>query len=131
MKTSSELKTASLNVLISEFTESAVRQAELQDDAEFENEDDIEAISREIYWGWEIRDEILARGADGTAALLGLFAYPSMQVKLSAAKAVLHAEPNRAREMIEAIAYASHPPQSGDAGMCLSFIDKQYPWQKE
>lgn len=131
MMTSSGLKQASLNALISEFTASAVRQAIAMDDAEHENEDDIQAINQEITWGWEVGYEILSRGDDGVVQLLALFNYQNMQVRLSAAKAVRHVEPQKARAMIEAIANAFHPPQSGDAGMCLSSIDKTYPWQKE
>lgn len=130
MITSSGLKLASLNVLIDEFAASAVRQAEAQEDVEPGNEDDYEAVNREIAWGWEVRDEILLRGQDGVVELITLFSHPDMQVKLCAAKAIMDIEPLEARRMVEWIANEAYPPQSGDAGMCLLYIDRKLPWQK-
>lgn len=71
----------------------------------------------------EIADELKARDGDQRSALLSLFEYPNMQVRLQAAKLTLAVAPVKAREQLEAIASSKWFPQAGDAGMCLSFLD--------
>lgn len=71
----------------------------------------------------EIADELKSRDGDQRSALLSLFEYPNMQVRLQAAKLTLAVAPVQAREQLEAIASSKWFPQAGDAGMCLSFLD--------
>ncbi|QLH70976.1 DUF2019 domain-containing protein [Rhodopseudomonas palustris] len=71
----------------------------------------------------EIADELKSRDGDQRTALLSLFEYPNMQVRLQAAKLTLAVAPMEARQQLEAIASSKWFPQAGDAGMCLSFLD--------
>ncbi|NEW92991.1 DUF2019 domain-containing protein [Rhodopseudomonas sp. BR0M22] len=71
----------------------------------------------------EIADELKARDGDQRTALLSLFEYPNMQVRLQAAKLTLAVAPVKAREQLEAIVSSKWFPQAGDAGMCLDFLD--------
>ncbi|WP_047308481.1 DUF2019 domain-containing protein [Rhodopseudomonas palustris] len=71
----------------------------------------------------EIADELKSRDGDQRTALLSLFEYPNMQVRLQAAKLTLAVAPVEARRQLEAIASSKWFPQAGDAGMCLSFLD--------
>lgn len=71
----------------------------------------------------EIADELKSRDGDQRSALLSLFEYPNIQVRLQAAKLTLAVAPVNAREQLEAIASSKWFPQAGDAGMCLSFLD--------
>lgn len=71
----------------------------------------------------EIADELKSRDGDQRSALLSLFGYPNMQVRLQAAKLTLAVAPVEARRLLEAIASSKWFPQAGDAGMCLSFLD--------
>ena len=71
----------------------------------------------------EISNELKAREGDQRVALLSLFEYPNMQVRLQAAKLTLAVAPTEARQQLEAIAATKWYPQAGDAGMCLSNLD--------
>ncbi|OPF94115.1 hypothetical protein I8G32_01938 [Rhodopseudomonas palustris] len=71
----------------------------------------------------EIADELKARDGDQRTALLSLFEYPNMQVRLQAAKLTLAVAPVKAREQLEAIVSSKWFPQAGDAGMCLDLLD--------
>lgn len=71
-----------------------------------------------------VEDELKSRPGDQRRALLSLYDYPNMQVRLMAAKATLKVAPKEARRMVEAIADSNWFPQAGDAGMCLSMLDQ-------
>ncbi|MGP9811890.1 DUF2019 domain-containing protein [Rhodopseudomonas sp. NSM] len=71
----------------------------------------------------DIANELKGRESDQRVALLSLFEYPNMQVRLQAAKLTLAVAPLEARKQLEAIASTKWYPQAGDAGMCLSFLD--------
>ncbi len=71
-----------------------------------------------------INKELKSRPGDERRALLSLLTHPNMQVRLKAAKATLAIAPIEARRVIEAIAAMTWPPQSGDAGMCLTMLDR-------
>jgi hypothetical protein len=70
-----------------------------------------------------ICNELKGREGDQRVALVSLFDYPNMQVRLQAAKLTLAVAPLEARQQLEAIAATKWYPQAGDAGMCLSFLD--------
>jgi hypothetical protein len=61
---------------------------------------------------------------DQRSALLGLYAHPSAQVRLQAARATLAIAPAAARKLIEEIANSGEYPQAGDAGMTLVNLDR-------
>lgn len=71
----------------------------------------------------EIAEELKSRDGDQRTALLSLFEYPNMQVRLQAAKLTLAVAPVEARAQLEAIASSQWFPQAGDAGMCLDLLD--------
>jgi len=52
-----------------------------------------------------------------------LYGYPNMQVRLNAAKATLAVAPQAARQVVEAVAESTWPPQCYDARMCLAALD--------
>ena len=71
-----------------------------------------------------IANELKAREGDQRRALMQLRAYNNMQVRLQAAKHLLAVVPNDARHQLELIANSNWFPQAGDAGMCLSALER-------
>jgi hypothetical protein len=71
----------------------------------------------------EVSHELKRRRGDQRGALLSLFNYPSMQVRLQAAKHTLAVAPVEARRQIEEIAASQWYPQAGEAGMSLDNLD--------
>ena len=72
----------------------------------------------------EVQRELKRRQGDQRKALVGLYGYPNMQVRLNAAKATLAVAPQAARQALEAIAASTWPPQCYDARMCLAALDE-------
>ncbi|HEY1983328.1 MAG TPA: DUF2019 domain-containing protein [Xanthobacteraceae bacterium] len=78
-----------------------------------------------LFWQMDaILKELKSRPGDQRRALLPLFDHPNMQVRLKAAKATLAVAPAEARQMLESIAASNWFPQAGDAGMCLTMLDR-------
>jgi hypothetical protein len=78
-----------------------------------------------LFWQMvAIEKELKSRPGDQRRALLPLFEYPNMEVRLKAAKATLAIAPKEARQMLESIAGSRWYPQAGDAGMCLENLDR-------
>jgi hypothetical protein len=71
-----------------------------------------------------IRDELKNRPGDERTALLTLFDHPDTQVRLQAARMTLAVAPKESRRTIETIANSGRQPQAGDAGMCLTMLDR-------
>ncbi|MBI5130386.1 MAG: DUF2019 domain-containing protein [Rhodopseudomonas palustris] len=71
----------------------------------------------------EVSQELKRREGDQRRALLALFSYPNMQVRLKAAIHALAVAPVEARRQIEEIAASQWYPQAGDAGMSLVNLD--------
>lgn len=71
-----------------------------------------------------IDEELKGRPGDQRRSLLTLYDHPNFQVRLMAAKLTLAVAPEAARRMLELIYQRRHQPQSGDAGMCLSMLDR-------
>jgi hypothetical protein len=71
-----------------------------------------------------IHNELKSRPGDQRRALVQLFDYPNMQVRLNAAKATLAVAPEAARQVVEIIAASTWAPQCYDARMCLWKIDE-------
>jgi hypothetical protein len=67
----------------------------------------------------EIQNELRARSGDQRRALMALYRYPNMQVRVQAARATLAVAPQAARQMVEEIAASNWPPQCFHANMCL------------
>ena len=72
----------------------------------------------------EVSDELKRRPGDQRRALIALFDYPNMQVRLKAAKHTLAIAPAEARAQLQAIADSNWMPQAGDAGMSLWNLDR-------
>jgi hypothetical protein len=70
-----------------------------------------------------VANELKARDGDQRTALMTLYDYPNMQVRLKAAIHTLAVAPVAARQQLEAIAETHWMPQAGDAGMSLSNLD--------
>jgi len=92
-----------------------------QDEAE--QAEDNAKYRRLFYPMREVQKELKMRPGDQRRALVALFDYPNMQVRLMAAQYALAVVPQDARRTIEAIA-ASTWPQCYDARMCLSVLDE-------
>ncbi|MCP9626121.1 DUF2019 domain-containing protein [Rhodopseudomonas palustris] len=71
----------------------------------------------------DVSQELKRRDGDQRRALLVLFSYPNMQVRLKAAKHTLAVAPFDARRQIEEIAASQCYPQAGEAGMSLDNLD--------
>lgn len=79
---------------------------------------------RKLYAQMDAVDqELRSRGRDARLALLRLYDYPNMQVRLKAAKRTLGVAPEPARRLIQAIADSGWPPQALDAGMTIFNLD--------
>ncbi len=72
----------------------------------------------------EISEELKSREGDQRSALMDLYDFPNMQVRLKAAIHTLAIAPVEARRQIEEIAASQWFPQAGDAGMCLWTLDE-------
>ena len=71
-----------------------------------------------------VSNELKSREGDQRSALMVLYDYPNIQVRLKAAKHTLAVAPIEARRQIEAIAASNWMPQAGDAGMSLWNLDR-------
>jgi hypothetical protein len=71
-----------------------------------------------------IANELKRRPLDQRTALLALFRHSNMQVRVNAAKATLAVAPDVARRELEEVAALNWHPQSLNAGMCLSALDR-------
>lgn len=112
------LNELSVAELVNEFSAIGVEQdkALIQDDSE---------TYTPLFWQMQaVQKELKGRSGDQRRALLTLYDYPNMQVRLAAAKATLAVAPTEARQLIEAIAATTWYPQAGDAGMCLTALDR-------
>jgi len=72
----------------------------------------------------DVSDELKSRQGDQRRALMVLYNYPNIQVRLKAAKHTLAVAPTEARQQIEAIAASNLMPQAADAGMSLWNLDR-------
>jgi hypothetical protein len=72
----------------------------------------------------DVSNELKRRQGDQRLALMVLYNYPNIQVRLKAAKHTLAVAPIEARQQIEAIAASNWMPQAGDAGMSLWNLDR-------
>jgi hypothetical protein len=72
----------------------------------------------------DVSNELKKRQGDQRRALMVLYSYPNMQVRLKAAKHTLAVAPVEARRQIETIAASNWMPQAGDAGMALWNLDR-------
>lgn len=71
----------------------------------------------------QVSKELQSRDGDQRKALIVLYDYPNMQVRLNAAKRTLAVVPTEARRQLELIADSKWFPQAGDAGMSLQNLD--------
>jgi hypothetical protein len=88
-----------------------------------EQADDIAKVNRLFRRMVEIQKELKSRPGDQRRALMILYGYPNMQVRLQAARATLAVAPQAARQMVETIASSNWPPQCYHANMCLWALD--------
>jgi hypothetical protein len=72
----------------------------------------------------DVSKELKQRDGDQRRALMTLYNYQDMQVRLKAAKHTLAVAPVEARRMLQSIADSNWMPQAGDAGMSLSNLDR-------
>jgi hypothetical protein len=72
----------------------------------------------------DVSNELKSREGDQRRALMVLYDFPNVQVRLKAAKHTLAVAPVEARKQIEAIAASNWMPQAGDAGMSLWNLDR-------
>lgn len=86
--------------------------------------DDLQRYKRLAQQMRAIDEELKRRPGDQRRSLLALYDHPNFQVRLMAAKLTLAIAPEAARRLLELIRQRRHQPQSGDAGMCLSMLDR-------
>jgi hypothetical protein len=72
----------------------------------------------------EISTELKGRPGDERKALMALYDFPNMQVRLKAAIHTLAVSPIEARGQLQSIADSKWFPQAGDAGMSLWNLDR-------
>lgn len=72
----------------------------------------------------EIALELKRRDGDQRRALIRLYTFPNMQVRLKAAVHTLAVAPIEARNELAAIARSQWFPQAGDAGMTLRGLEE-------
>ncbi|HVA13108.1 MAG TPA: DUF2019 domain-containing protein [Stellaceae bacterium] len=127
-----DLKTMSVDELVELFAQIGVAQGKAIREGVLPPEEPSLEMEREaaqkkfekLYWEMDAVDrELRARGREARSALMQLYDYPNMQVKLMAARHTLGVAYEAAREMIEAIADSKWPGQSLDAGMTICNLD--------
>jgi uncharacterized protein (DUF924 family) len=115
--TTDNLENLSVNALVDRFATIGVEQYKAKDAEQDER-------YRELFYKmYDIQEELKRRQGDERRALIMLFDYPNMQVRLMAAKYALAVAPQAARRAIEAIAASTWAPQCYDARMCLHMLD--------
>jgi len=119
MTSRAKLDGLSVDSLVELFAEIGVAQSKALD------ADDTAKYNRLFRKLMEVEGELKNRSGDQRKALVALYGYPNMQVRLSAAKATLAVAPQAARQAIEAIAASTWPPQCYDARMCLWMLDER------
>lgn len=70
-----------------------------------------------------VSNELKQRNGDQRRALLVLYSFKNVQVRLKAAVHTLAVSPAEARHQLEAIVASRMFPQAGDAGMLISGLD--------
>lgn len=116
--TKERLKAMSVEQLVQRFA----RFAERRDVSLLDN--DIAAANQLFDRIHEIAVELKARPGDQRIALMKLYDYPHMHVRLHAAKNTLAVAPQAARRQLEQIKESGWMPDAGDAGMCLWTLDE-------
>jgi hypothetical protein len=112
-----ELSEMSVSDLVDRFAEIGCAQ-----DKAIEQDDN--ARFNKLYKQMDAVDqELRARGREARLALIRLYDYPNMQVRLKAAIRTLGVAPEPARRLIQAIADSGWPPQALDAGMTIANLD--------
>ncbi|MFG1398094.1 DUF2019 domain-containing protein [Roseixanthobacter pseudopolyaromaticivorans] len=71
----------------------------------------------------DIEEELKARPGDQRRALMALYDYPNMQVRLNAATATLAVAPEAARRLLQDIHASGWPPQCYQAGSLVRGLD--------
>ena len=115
---SSSLQDCTVEQLVDRFTEIALEQDEAI------QWDDNEKFTQ-LFWQMEaVENELKARQGDQRRALIPLYNYSNLQVRLKAAVATLAVAPAAARAVLQMINedYIEYP-QGGYAGMTLSALD--------
>jgi hypothetical protein len=112
------LQNLSVNELVDRFATIGVAQYKALD------EEDGAGYKKLFYQMVDVQKELKGRPGDERRALVLLFDYPNMQVRLMAAKYALTVAPQAARRAIEAIAASTRAPQCYDARMCLHMLDE-------
>jgi uncharacterized protein (DUF924 family) len=116
--TTDNLENLSVNALVDRFATIGVEQYKAKDAEQDERYKEL------FYKMYDIQEELKRRQGDERRALIMLFDYPNMQVRLMAAKYALAVAPQAARRAIEAIAASTWAPQCYDARMCLHMLDE-------
>jgi hypothetical protein len=116
--TTDNLEDLSVNALVDRFATIGVEQYKANDAGEDERYKEL------FYQMNDIQEELKRRQGDERRALIMLFDYPNMQVRLMAAQYALAVAPQAARRAIEAIAASTWAPQCYDARMCLHMLDE-------
>ena len=112
-----ELSKMSVDELVDRFAEIGVAQDKAL-------EQDNNRGYRKLYAQMEAVDqELRSRGREPRLALMRLYDYPNMQVRLQAATYTLGVAPEPARRLIQAIADSGWPPQALYAGMRIFNLD--------
>lgn len=85
--------------------------------------DEIGKYNRSFLQKRAIESELKARPGDRRRALMALYDYPNMQVRLNAATATLAVAPEAARRLLEDIRASYWVPQCYEAGSRLRNLD--------
>jgi hypothetical protein len=112
------LQSMTVDLLVERFAALCVEQSKAID------EDDNKKYERFFWQMIDVEKELKGRSGDQRRALVALYSYPNMQVRLAAAKATLAIVPQAARQTIEAIAASTWPPQCYDARNSLRMLDE-------
>jgi cytochrome c oxidase assembly protein Cox11 len=113
------LQDSTVDQLVERFTEIALEQDEAI------QWDDNEKFTQ-LFWQMKaVENELKVRQGDQRRALIPLYNYSNLQVRLKAAIATLAVAPEAARAVLKMISedYIEYP-QGGDAGMMLSALDE-------
>lgn len=112
-----QLASLSVDQLVGRFAEIGVEQDKALQEGQ------IAKFNRLFRLMGNVSTELRGRDSDQRRALMALYSYPNMQVRLKAAIHTLAVAPHEARHLIEEIAATHWYPQAGDAGMRLDALE--------
>ena len=120
MNEKNDLRFLSNAVIVTKFEHLCIQQYDAME------RDENNRATRLVWKLYDLENELKSRSGDQRHLLKKLFGHPNMQVRLSAAQAVLAIDYIAARQELQAIADSKWYPQAAEANFTLRNIDSGF-----